>query len=120
MELSGWTPPARILSIVIEDGICAGARLRTRSVPVGVFLDLLDASTSTAPGDTLRFLREFAGRVVEWNVPDTPCTPEAVLALDTAVAMELAVRWLGAVGGTDEPSDPPPPGLASASVPTPG
>jgi hypothetical protein len=119
----GFVRERKVYKLTFRDHELEGLVVRARSVPLGVFLDLMELASS-AGLDTIeeldwsnlpegaadairRLLEEFGRALVEWNLEDengpVPATFEGLAGQDLDLAMEIIEAWMTAIAGVAGP-----------------
>lgn len=114
--MTGFKRERRTIRLVFDDPDLNGLVVLTRSVPLGVFMDMMKmaqlAEKAMTPADMLVVNDLFVGfaeqALVEWNLLDdndqpVPPTLAGMQTQDTAFMLEIVMTWLGALGAAPGP-----------------
>lgn len=112
----GFIPPARVFRLVFTEPDMSGLYMRVRSASLGqVFAWGFGAQVDNR--DPVEIFRQFAARIVEWNVTtpegaDVPPTYDGLMSLDEPFVLRLIRAWRATI--TEAPA---PLGQASSESP---
>ena len=124
--MSGYRRKKRLVHVAFgpDDGDLAGLEITTHGMSLSAYLDLVDREEDAGSTALAESLREFARRLVSWNLQDedgtpVPATEEAVYAEDHSLMLKVINRWFTALAGVhsnDPLSDGSPAGGPSPEV----
>lgn len=108
--MSGYVRERRVFKLRFDDEDMDGLQVRARSVPLGVFLDLvklLDVTdTRSVNSEDARKVDQlfegFAKALVDWNLEEpegvpVPATFEGLKSQDVDFSLHIVRAWIGAL-----------------------
>lgn len=115
--MAGFKREPRTIRLVFDDPELNGLEVLTRSVPMGLYMDLVrmaqevDAKIQSA--SVVNMIETFAEQgLVSWNWCDpvsgepVPPTLQGLRSQDTMDMMQIVMSWLGALGAAPVPLAP--------------
>lgn len=97
----GYKRKPKVYRLEFTDPEFEGLVVRTRSLPLGEFMELSGADAATGEG-TQKMMRAFARALVEWNLEDElgePVKPsyDGIMAQDLDFITALITAWMDAI-----------------------
>lgn len=112
----GYKRKSKTFTLQFEDEEFDGLEIRTRSVSLGKFLDMLTLINAPMDKENVdNLFREFVGIVIEWNLEDdddipVPLTVDGLYSLDLDFVKSIIDAWQEAMEGISTPLEKNSPG----------